>query len=146
MALTSLRLGGDLAALTDFAQRFDQGPPWDRFDVEEAHFRYRQVSGHLSTTEYDDAVSSVLARLEPHERRQLAQLLADRCAGNGLELDACGEREPDSFEDPRALRELISRLREGCQPSSGLEQLLAGRDGLCKVVLAGIAAAAVQQL
>lgn len=146
MCLADLRLGGDCAELADFAHRFDQGPPWDRFDVDEAQFRYRQVSGHLSTQEYDDAVCAVLGRLEPQERRQFAHLVADRCATKGLEFDPCGDHGPDCYEDPRTLARLISPLREGCQSNGGLERLLAGRDGLSKVVLGGIAASALQQL
>ena len=146
MCLADLRLGGDRAELRDFAHRFNEGPPWDQFDVDEADFRYRQVSGHLSAQEYDDAVCGVLARLEPQERRQFAHLVADRCATRGLEFDPDGDHGPECYEDPRTLAGLVSKLREGCQPNGGLEQLLAGRDGLCKVVLAGIAASALQQL
>lgn len=44
MGLMDLLGGGDRAGLEDFAQRFDQGSPWDGFDDQEADERYRQVS------------------------------------------------------------------------------------------------------
>ena len=138
--------GGDRAGLEDFAQRFDQGSPWDGFDDQEADERHRQVAEHLSPEEYQDSARDVFARLSPQERRQIGRQLSDRSRQQGLDFDPDDDGRDDRYEDPGVLGGLVGGLH-GRQPG-GLGQLLGGGGGggMGKVVLGGIAAMAVKRV
>ena len=145
MGLMDLLGGGDRAGLEDFAQRFDQGSPWDGFDDQEADERHRQVAEHLSPEEYQDSARDVFARLSPQERRQIGRQLRDRSRQQGVDFDPDDDGRDDRYEDPGVLGGLVGGL-QGRQPG-GLGQLLGGGGGggLGKVVLGGIAAMAVKR-
>ena len=143
MGLMDLLGGPDRGGLEDFAQRFDQGSPWEGFDEDEAQQRYQQVSQHLSQEEYEDSAREVFAKLSPQERREVAKLLKSRARDRGVHFDTSDHDD----DDPGLLGSLVGSL-QGREPG-GLGSLLGGGGGggggLQKVILGGIAAMATKR-
>ena len=59
----------------DFVSRYDQGPPWEGIDDDEAVERYEEVAPHLPPDVYEESAYEAFQRMSPQERRQLAQYL-----------------------------------------------------------------------
>jgi hypothetical protein len=139
----------------DFANRFDQGSPYEGISDDEAESRYREVAPNLSRDDYRDSAEETFSRLSPQERREFSQYMRTRASQRGysaqdydLDDDGIDDRMQD---DPRQLAEMTTQLRD--KDPNILEQLM-GRGGtggpldnpIAKVAFAGIAAVAAKRL
>ena len=52
----------------DFAERYEQGPPYDDIPEEEVIHRYREVAPGLSEEDYRDSAHEAFSRMTPEER------------------------------------------------------------------------------
>jgi hypothetical protein len=139
----------------DFADRYQQGKPWEGYSDQEAMDRYREVAPHLPSDVYEDSAAEAFARLSPEERQEFARYLRERARQQRVSLpDLDQDGQDDRYQDPRELARVTSRLQQ--QQPGFLEGLLGGGRGegirnaldnpLAKAALAGIAAMAAQRI
>lgn len=145
----------------DFVSRYETGSPYEGYEPDEAIHNYRSVEGRLSPEEYEEAAQEAFGRMSPQDRRQVAEMMAQRGGGQFNVTD-----------DPRDLARMTSRFRQQDQGGGGLASLFglggggggggdllsAARGGggggmgdlmnnpLAKVALGGIAAMAMKKL
>ena len=157
----------------DFVQRYDQGPPWQGIDDDEAIDRYHEVTPQLSPEMYEDSAYEAFQRMSPQERRQFGQYLRQQARQQQMgfpDLDQDGV--DDRFEqDPRFMAQMAGRMHRQ-QPGMFAQLATGGRAGqrrrgqgqqqrrqqqkkkqqnpldnpLAKAALAGIAAIAVKKM
>ena len=132
----------------DFVSRYEQGPPWEGIEPDEAYHNYRQVAGRLSPQEYEASAAEAFQRLSPQDRVQFAQMLQQRGGGQFAGFQG---------DDPRELARATSRYRQ--QDPGGLASLFGGGGGggggglgdmlsnpLAKAALGGVAAIAMKRM
>jgi hypothetical protein len=110
--------------LKDFAQRYDQGAPWEGISDDEAKEQHDQVAAQLDDNEYEESARASFERLDPEQRREAAR---------SLEL---GETE-----DPQELAQATARVRK--EKPDMLGQLMS--NPALKGAVAGIAAQAAKK-
>lgn len=141
----------------DFVGRYEQGAPWTNFSGQEAAQRYQQVAPTLSPADFQQAASQAFSRMDPGQRSQFAQLLANQ-TGQGVSQFS---------SDPAGLAQAATQLHQ--QSPGGLAALFGGGSGvggllgggqgsgsggmgellnnpLAKAALGGIAAMALKQM
>ena len=155
----------------DFANRYDQGAPWDRISEQEALQNYRQVAPHLPPQVWQEAAQESFSRLSPQQRMELGRYLQQGARQRGVTFpDINRDGVDDRLQDPRYLAQVASQMRQ--QQPGLFSQLLGGALGggtmgggmmggggggmggvgqmlnnpIAKAALAGIAATAVQRM
>ena len=155
MGLFESLLGGgqQRQEFDDFANRYDQGAPWDGISDDEAYNRYQQVAPHLPPDVYQQSAEQSFSRLSPQQRMEFGRYLRQRSQQQGFQVP--GLDMEDRYEDPRHLASVTSQLDQ--QQPGILGQLLGGGGGgggmggmlsnpIGKAALSGIAAMAVRQM
>jgi hypothetical protein len=115
---------GQREKLQDFAQRYDQGQPWEGISDEEAKSCHDEVAAQLDDKEYEQSARESFERLEPEQRREAARTL-----------------QVGETDDPGELARATSRVRKE-QPDM-LGQLMS--NPALKGAVAGIAATAAKK-
>jgi hypothetical protein len=146
----------------DFANRYDQGAPWDGISDREAYDRYQQVAPQLPPQLYQESAQEAFSRLSPQQRLQLGQHLQRQAQQQGLSgfQDLNRDGVDDRLQDPGYLAQATGRLEQ--QQPGILGQLLGGGGGtgggmgmgggsmlespIAKAALAGVAAMAVKKM
>ncbi len=149
----------------DFANRYEQGPPWAGISAQEAMSRYQQVAPQLPPDVYQQSAQQAFERLSPQQRLQLGQHLQQRARQQNLNVpDLNQDGIDDRLQDAGYLAQVTGRLHQ--QQPGILGQLLGGALGagmgggmgsgmggqgmldnpIAKAALAGIAAMAVKKM
>ena len=145
----------------DFANRYDQGSPYDGISGDEAYRRYQQVAPQLPPDVYEDAARESFSRMSPQERMQFGQHLQQRSRQQGINFpDLNQDGIDDRYQDPNFLAQMTGRMHQQ-QPNllgqllgGGQQQAMGGGGGigdllnnpLAKAALGGIAAMAVRRM
>jgi hypothetical protein len=127
MGLFEILMGGGQKRqeYEDFAQRYEQGPPWEGYSDREVLDRYGEVAHKVSSADYEAAMRDALARLSPAEQAQLLRELQQRTAARGATLPAPrpggggGGGLDELARSVRELHEQPGRLRETVTQSAG---------------------------
>lgn len=160
--------------LQDFANRYQQGAPYDGISDQETLHNYQQVAPHLPPQMFQEAAQESYSRLSPQQRMELGQYLVQGARQQGLNFpDVNQDGVDDRMQDPRYLAQVTSQMRQ--QQPGLFSQLLGGALGggmpgggmpgggmlggggagdvgqllnnpIAKAALAGIAATAVQRM
>ena len=139
----------------DFVNRYDQGPPHEGYDEDEAMRRHDEVAQEVSSEDYELSAREAFSRLSPEERVGFGRLLRQQARERGTVGDAFGDDDDDErFRDPDSVARVTSRLHRE-QPNV-LGQLLGGGGGgglggalgnpVAKAAVAGIAAMAAKRM
>ena len=97
----------------NFAERYDQGAPYDRIPDEEAINRYQQVAPELSRDEYEQSARESFSRMEPEERQQFGQQLREQSQQQGSSFpDQDHPAQDKRFQDPDYLAGLTSQMHQ----------------------------------
>jgi len=110
----------------NFANRYDEGAPYERISDEEAYSRYRDVAPNLSEDEYRLSAREAFERMSPREREEFGRMLAEETRGRGPSPFG-GEADKGRFRDPDYLADGMSRMHRE-QPDI-MGQLLGGMMG-----------------
>ena len=96
----------------DFANRYDDGAPYDRISDEEAMNRYREVAPNLSEDEYRESAREAFSRMSPEERMQFGQQFRGHAheQGYGDFIDRDHDGQDDRFQDPDYLAGMTGRM------------------------------------
>ena len=130
----------------DFVSRYDQGEPWDGIDDNEALDQYRRVAPNLSDDDYEDSARQAFSRLDPQQRQELGQYMAQQARQRNIQVD------DDDYSDPQALGRLTRKAQR--QEPGFLEGVLGSGGGtgggmlsspIGKAAMAGIAAFAMKK-
>jgi hypothetical protein len=125
MGLTDmLQDAGTREKLQDFAQRYDQGQPWEGISDAEASEQHDKVAAQLDDNEYEESARESFQRLEPDQRREVAR-----------------ELQIDETDDPGQLASATARVRK--EKPDMLQQLMS--NPAVKGAVAGIAAQAIKK-
>ncbi len=125
MGLTDLLQDeGTRDKLQDFANRYDQGAPWEGISDDEAKEQHDKVAAQIDDFEYEESAKESLDKLEPEQRREVARCL-----------------EVDETDDSTELARATNRVRK--EKPDLLGQLM-GNPAL-KGAVAGIAATAAKK-
>ncbi len=140
----------------DFANRYDQGPPYQGISGREAYDRYQQVATQLPPQQYQQSAQQAFERMSPQERMQFGQMLQRQAQQRGYQDPAWGDPD-DHYQDPGYLSQVTGRMHQ--QQPGMLGQLLGGGSGqqgggmgdmldnpLAKAAIGGIAAIAVKNM
>lgn len=145
----------------DFANRYDQGSPYDGISGDEAYRRYQQVAPQLPPDVYEDAARESFSRMSPQERMQFGQHLQQRSRQQGVNFpDLNQDGIDDRYQDPNFLAQMTGRMHQqqpgllGQLLGGGQQQSVGGGGGvgdllnnpLAKAALGGIAAMAVRRM
>lgn len=145
----------------EFANRYDQGPPYQGFSGQEAYQRYQQVAPQLPPDVYEDAARESFSRMSPQDRQQFGQLLRQQSQQQGVNFpDLNHDGIDDRMQDPNYLAQVTGRMHQqqpgllGQLLGGGQQQSLGGGGGmgdmlnnpLAKAALGGIAAMAVKRM
>lgn len=143
----------------DFANRYDQGSPYDGISDQEAMQHYQQIAPHLPPDLYQQSAQDAFSRMSPQERQQFGQHLRQSSRQQGYNIpDLNGDGIDDRMQDPAYLAQvttnmhqqqpgLFSQLMGGGQQQQmggGMSGMLA--NPLAKAAMAGIAAMAVRRM
>lgn len=110
----------------DFADRYDQGAPYDDISDEEAVDRYREVAPNLPDEEYRASAREAFSRMSPDERVRFGQQLRGYAheQGHGDFVDRDHDGQDDRFQDPDYLAGIMGNMHSR-QPDM-LGQLMGG--------------------
>ena len=150
----------------DFAQRYEQGPPWEGYSDREVLDRYGEVAHKVPAQDYEAAVREALSRLSPAEQADLLRTIQERVRTRGVALPepspGAGAGGPDDLarsvrdlhQEPGRLREILTRPspdqprgRADTGPAgvaAGLENIFS--NPLAKAAIAGITAMLVRRM
>jgi hypothetical protein len=112
------------AKLEDFAQRYDQGEPWEGISEDEARQHHDEIATQLDDTEYEESARASFEKLQPQQRREVARSL-----------------QVQETDDPQELARATTRVRK--EKPDMLGQLM-GNPAL-KGAVAGITAQATKR-
>jgi hypothetical protein len=89
--------------LQDFAQRYDQGKPWEGISDDEARQQHEQVASQLDDQEYEQSARESFENLEPAKRKEAARELGvgetDDPGQLAKETTRIRKQEPDMLND-----------------------------------------------
>ena len=158
--LGNLLGGQQRSQYEDFANRYDQGAPWDGIDDREAVDRYRQVAPHLPPEMYQQSAEQAFSRLTPQQRLEFGRYLQSRARERNVSIpDFDRDGIDDRLQDPHQLARMTTQVQQR-QPDP-MESLLGGGGGgmggggmgggmlqnpIGKAALGGIAAMAFRQM
>ncbi len=108
----------------DFAQRYEQGPPWQGYSDQEVLDRYGEVAHKVSPTDYETAVRDALSRLSPAEQADFLRDLQERTRGRGVTLP-----DPRPGGGGGGLDDLARSVRELHEQPGRLRDVLTGPSG-----------------
>jgi hypothetical protein len=154
----------------DFANRYQQGAPFDGISDQEAIQNYQQVAPHLPPQQWQEAAQESFSRLSPQQRMELGQYLQQGGQQQGLSFpDMNRDGVDDRMQDPGYLAQMAGQMRQqqpglfsqllssamgggqmgggisgGSSQMGGIGQLLS--NPIAKAALGGIAATAVQRM
>ena len=141
----------------DFANRYEQGDPWDGISDNEALDHYGRIAPNIPQDVYQRSAEQSFSRLSPQQRMELGRYMVQRAPQYGVQFpDYNQDGVDDRLQDPSELASMSSRIEEH-QPGL-LGQLLGGMGGssrgaggmlaspIAKAALGGIAAMAVRQV
>jgi hypothetical protein len=158
MDLLEMLMGGGpkRAEYEQFANRYEQGRPWEGYSDEEVLERYGSIAHNASTAQYEEAAREAFARLSPDERSEFGQYLQQRAQTKGVNLPAPPNRSGGQsdlgwlstitgqlHQQPGLLREILGGVTGQSRPGSPGGGLLASPLG--KAALAGITAMLVKR-
>jgi hypothetical protein len=134
------------STLTDFVNRYNQGPPHEGYTNQETADVYNQVAPRLSATQYRESAEQAFANMSPEDRQQFGQWLQQQAQSRGVNVSGAGAA---SYQDPGALAGMAAQVHQ--QQPDLLSQVLGGGAGalqnpFVKAAVAGVAAIAVQRL
>lgn len=159
----------------DFAQRYEQGPPWEGYSDQEVLDRYGAVAHKVPAADYEIAVREALSRLSPAEQAEFLQSLQERTRSRGVAapdprsgggsggLDDLARSVRELHEQPGRLRDVLTEQsaegpgsieRPGSIPTGAGTGAAGGRFGagsifgnpLAKAAIAGITAMLVRRM
>lgn len=143
----------------DFANRYDQGDPWDGFSGQEAYDRYQQIAPNVPHDVYQESAREAFGRMSPQQRQQFGQMLRQQSQQQGYNFpDLNGDGIDDRMQDPNYLAQVTGRMQQ--QQPGLLGQILGGgqqqmggnnvgnllNNPLAKAALGGIAAMALRRM
>jgi len=102
----------------DFISRYETGPIDQGYSDDEAYENFQRVSRHADPDTMQRAAEQAFSRMDPSQRAQLAQMLAQQGGGQGMG----GFRD-----DPREMAGMVSRMQR--DNPSGLASLFGGGGG-----------------
>jgi len=112
----------------DFANRYQQGDPWDGISDDEALQRYQQVAPHLQPQQWQDAAQESFSRLSPQQRMELGRYLQQGAQQQGYNFpDMNRDGIDDRMQDPGYLAQMAGQMRQ--QQPGLFSQLLGGALG-----------------
>ena len=112
----------------DFANRYEQGAPWDGISDDEAVNRYQQVAPQLPPDVYQRSAQESFSRLSPDQRRQLGQYIQQRAPQYGVNFpDQDRNGQDDRLQDPAYLAQMTGQIHQ--QQPDLLGQILGGGGG-----------------
>ena len=121
--LDELMSGGERQqSFSDFADRYEQGAPYEGISDDEAVNHYGQVAAEVDPGTYRDSARDALANMAPQEREQYAQQLGDAADQQGI-----GHGWDGRSTDPESLATLTSNVHQ--QSPDLLGSLLGGGQG-----------------
>jgi len=146
---------------TDFANRYEQGAPWDGISDDEALNNYNQVAAQLPPDVYQRSAQESFSRLSPQQRLELGRHIQQRAPQYGISFpDVDQDGQDDRLQDPGYLAQMTGQIHQ--QQPGLLGQILGGGGGgmlggggsgagmlsnpIAKAALGGIAAMAVKQV
>ena len=110
--------------MQDFAQRYDQGAPWEGISDDEAREQHDRVAAQLDDREYEQSAKESFQRLDPNQRKEVARSL-----------------QVGETDDPQELAQATARVRK--EKPDMLGQLMS--NPALKGAVAGIAANAAKR-
>jgi hypothetical protein len=143
----------------DFANRYDQGSPYEGISGQEAYDRYNQIAPQLPQDVYQNAARESFSRMAPQDRQQFGRMLQQSPQQQGYNFpDLNGDGIDDRTQDPNYLAQVTGQMHQ--QNPGLLGQLLGGgqqqvggsglgnmlSNPLAKAALGGIAAMAFRQM
>ena len=112
----------------DFANRYQQGAPYDGISDQEALQQYQRVAPHLHPQQWQEAAQDSFSRLSPQERMQLGRYLQQGAQQQGYNFpDMNRDGVDDRMQDPRYLAQVAGQMRQ--QQPGLFSQLLGGALG-----------------
>lgn len=126
--LQGLLGGNQRGQYEDFANRYDQGAPWDGISDDEAYNNYSQVAPNLSPEMYQRSAQESFSRLDPNQRRELGRYIQQRAPQFGVNFpDANQDGQDDRYQDPAYLAQMTGHIHQ--QQPGLLGQILGGGGG-----------------
>jgi hypothetical protein len=110
----------------DFANRYEQGAPYDGISGQEAYENYNQVAGRIPPDVYQQSAQDAFSRMQPQERVQFGQMLQQQARQHGV-MDNAWDEDDNQYQDPGYLAQVTGRLHQ--QQPGMLGQLLGGGGG-----------------
>jgi hypothetical protein len=131
----------------DFANRYDQGEPWEGISDDEAVSRHDELASQLSQDEYEASARESFERLQPEQRKELGRELRQQARERNVSAPEVDDDDDEKLADSGMLAKLTSQLHG---QSPGLVGQLLGSGGmrgnpLVKGALGGIAAMAAKR-
>lgn len=120
----------DRDELRDFANRYQQGSPYEGYDDHEAVQRYQQVTQGMSPQMYQESAEEAFSRMSPQERMQFGQHLQQQAQQQGMGghfQDINRDGVDDRLQDPRYLAQVTGQMEQ--QQPGILGQLLGSGGG-----------------
>lgn len=102
---------------SDFISRYEQGPPDQGYDDNEAYDHFQRVSQHADPDTIQRASEQAFSRMDPQQRAQFAQHLQQQAGGQFGQFS----------DDPRQMAGMMSQMHR--QNPGGLAGLLGGGGG-----------------
>lgn len=110
----------------DFANRYEQGAPYQGISGQEAYEHYNQVAGQVPPDVYQQSAQEAFSRMQPQERVQFGQMLQQQARQHGV-MDNAWDEDDNQYQDPGYLAQVTGRLHQ--QQPGMLGQLLGGGGG-----------------
>lgn len=148
--------GGQQQEYDDFANRYQQGAPWDGISDQEASSRYSQIAPQVPPDVYQRSAQESFSRLSPQQRLELGQYIQRQAPQYGVNFpDADRNGQDDRLQDPGYLAQMTGQIHQ--QQPGLLGQILGGATGggggggmlsspIAKAALGGIAAMAFKNM
>ncbi len=146
----------------DFANRYDEGAPYDNISGDETMSRYREIAPNLSEDDYRESAREAFSRMDPEERMQFGRQFRDHAyeQGYGDFIDRDHDGQDDRFQDPDYLAGMTSRMHQRQPDLLGnlMGGMMGGQGGMmggggsmmsnpiAKAAMAGIASMAVRRM
>ena len=112
----------------DFANRYEQGAPYDGISDDETLHHYQQVAPHIPPDVYQQSAHEAFSRMQPQERMQVGRYLQQQVRQQGLNFpDLNRDGIDDRLQDPGFLAQMTGQMHQ--QQPGLVGQLLGGAMG-----------------